>query len=115
MFVVPFVSLAEEKATYLQEMFADMHIGVRAFHGDDSGITLTHDVDIAVCTIEKANILFNQLMDENKVDRLSMVVIDEVHMLSDPYRGFLLEVLLSKIKYLLSDKVQVKMLVIFLH
>lgn len=37
LFVVPFVALAEEKASYFQRMWRDMHIGVQAYHGDDEG------------------------------------------------------------------------------
>lgn len=35
-----------------------------------------------------------------------MIVIDEVHMLSDPHRGFLLEVLLSKVLYACGNDIQ---------
>lgn len=105
-FVVPFIALAEEKAEYFREMWADMFIGVRVFHGEDGGGELTPDVDIAVCTIERANILLNTLLDERRTHQLSMVVVDEIHMLSDPHRGYLLEVTLSKIKYLLGRSVQ---------
>lgn len=52
-FIVPFVALAEEKAEYLRNVWGDMFIGVRAFHGDDGGQTLTEDVDVVVCTIER--------------------------------------------------------------
>ena len=57
-------------------------------------------VNIAVCTIEKANSLVNRLMEENKVTSLSCIVIDEMHMIGDKGRGYLLELLLSKIQYL---------------
>lgn len=109
-FVVPFVALAEEKATYFQEMWQDMNISVKAFHGDGgdlAGNVLGEDVEVAVCTIERANILLTQLLDEHREDQLKMVVVDEIHMLADAQRGFLLEVMLSKIKYLLRDQVQV--------
>lgn len=109
-FVVPFVALAEEKAAYFQEVWQDMNIGVKAFHGDggdSTGNILSEDVEVAVCTIERANILLTQLLDEGREDQLKMVVIDEIHMLADAQRGFLLEVMLSKIKYLLNDSVQV--------
>jgi DNA polymerase theta len=109
-FVVPFVALAEEKAAYFQDIWQDMNIGVKAFHGDGgdgTGNVLSEDVEVAVCTIERANILLTQLLDEGREDQLKMVVIDEIHMLADAQRGFLLEVMLSKIKYLLNDAVQV--------
>jgi len=109
-FVVPFVALAEEKAAYFQDVWQDMNIGVKAFHGDggdSTGNILSEDVEVAVCTIERANILLTQLLDEGREDQLKMVVIDEIHMLADAQRGFLLEVMLSKIKYLLNDSVQV--------
>lgn len=102
-FVVPFVALAEEKTAYFQHIWQDMNIGIKAFHGEDGGglanNALTADVDVAVCTIERANILLTQLYDDNRAHQLSMVVIDEIHMLADSHRGFLLEVLLSKILY----------------
>lgn len=95
-FVVPFVALAEQKTTYFQEMWKDMHIGVRPFHAEQALTPLTYDIDVAVCTIEKANVLLNVLFEEGRQDQLSMVVIDEFHMIEDPHRGFLLEILIAK-------------------
>ena len=107
-FVVPFVSLAEEKAQHFRSTWADLGVGVRVYHGDDGSTTpLTADVAVAVCTIERANIMLNRLLDDGRGEQLSMVVVDEVHMMSDKQRGFLLEVLLTKVKYLLGARVQV--------
>ena len=58
--------------------------------------------DIAICTIEKANSLVNRLMEERKMSSLGMVVIDEMHMIGDGHRGYLLELMLSKIRFLQS-------------
>jgi replicative superfamily II helicase len=60
-----------------------------------------------VCTIEKANSILNYLFDKRKARRLRMCVVDEVHSLSDDRRGFLLEVLLSKINYVLKEQTQI--------
>lgn len=99
-FIVPFISLVDEKTVYFQNMWKDIHVGVRSFHGDDSyKLRLTSDIELAICTIERANILLNQLLDEKKHHRLSMIVIDEIHMLSDKSRGFLIEVILSKVTH----------------
>jgi replicative superfamily II helicase len=70
-----------------------------------SGATLTDDVDVAVCTFEKANVLINQLLDEGRESRLSMVVVDELHLVSDTHRGFLLEVLLTKVSFIITFSV----------
>jgi DNA polymerase theta len=100
-FVVPFVALAEQKTVYFQEMWEDLPVRVRSFHADQSLMDLTDDVDVAVCTIEKANVLLNKLFKEKRQQQLSMVVIDEFHMLEDRSRGFLLEVLITKCLHLL--------------
>ena len=64
-------------------------------------------VDIAVCTIEKANSLLNRLLEENKaLSSLGIVVVDEMHMIGDPHRGYLLELFLTKIRYIAGCKGQ---------
>ena len=78
-------------------MWEDLLIGIRTYHGEDDGSVLTDDIDIAVCTIEKANSIFNQLLDLKQEHRIHMIVVDELHLISDDRRGFLLEVLLSKV------------------
>ena len=51
--------------------------------------------------------MLNNLLDEGNENRIKMIVVDEIHMLTDQNRGFLLEIILSKIKFLLNDKVQI--------
>ncbi len=87
-------------------MWQDMNIGVKGFHTDESNTELGEDVELVICTIERANILVTQLLDARREEQLSMIIIDEIHLLSDKQRGFLLEVLLSKVKYILGSRVQ---------
>lgn len=57
-------------------------------------------IDLAVCTIEKANSIVNRLLEQNKLSDIGMIVIDEIHLISDSSRGYILELLLTKIMYM---------------
>lgn len=57
-------------------------------------------IDLAVCTIEKANSIINKLLEQDKLNDVGMIVIDEVHLISDSSRGYILELLLTKILYM---------------
>ncbi|KAF4020798.1 hypothetical protein G4228_012644 [Cervus hanglu yarkandensis] len=100
LFILPFVSVAKEKKYYLQSLFQEVGIKVDGYMGSTSPTRHFSSLDIAVCTIERANGLINRLIEENKMDLLGMVVVDELHMLGDSHRGYLLELLLTKICYI---------------
>ncbi|KYN17239.1 Helicase POLQ-like protein [Trachymyrmex cornetzi] len=99
-FILPFVSVVREKMYYFQDLLSDIGIKVHGFMGGSvppGGFATT---DVAVATIEKANSLVNRLMEENDLNSLGAVIIDELHLLGDPNRGYLLELLLTKLKYM---------------
>ncbi|XP_053774392.1 DNA polymerase theta isoform X3 [Desmodus rotundus] len=100
LFILPFVSVAKEKKYYLQSLFQEVGIKVDGYMGSTSPKRHFNSLDIAVCTIERANGLINRLIEENKMDLLGIVVVDELHMLGDSHRGYLLELLLTKICYI---------------
>uniref|UniRef100_A0A8C3YVJ5 DNA polymerase theta n=1 Tax=Catagonus wagneri TaxID=51154 RepID=A0A8C3YVJ5_9CETA len=100
LFILPFVSVAKEKKYYLQSLFQEVGIKVDGYMGSTSPTRHFSSLDIAVCTIERANGLINRLIEENRMDLLGMVVVDELHMLGDSHRGYLLELLLTKICYI---------------
>lgn len=66
---------------------------------------------MAVCTIEKANSIVNRLLEQQKLSSVGLVVVDEVHLISDPSRGYILELLLTKIRFVgerLTDETRIQ-------
>ena len=95
--VVPYVSIVREKARWLDHVLGPHGIRVQEFHGITGGDM--DKSDMAICTMEKANALVNRLMTDGQMNQIGIVVVDELHMLGDQYRGYLLELLMTKVKY----------------
>ncbi|ROT77098.1 putative DNA polymerase theta-like [Penaeus vannamei] len=98
-FILPFVSVSREKMYYLQKMFGVVGVRVEGFMGSQGPPGGLRATDIAVCTIEKANNLVNRLLEDQRINELGIIVVDELHMLADSHRGYLLELLLTKVMY----------------
>ncbi|XP_053395972.1 DNA polymerase theta-like [Mercenaria mercenaria] len=98
--ILPFVSVTREKMFYLQDLYQDAGIRVSGFMGHYAPAGGFSSIDVAVCTIEKGNSLINRMLEENKLDQLGIIVIDELHLIGDRHRGYLLELLLTKISYM---------------
>ncbi|MCD9558469.1 hypothetical protein HAX54_015855 [Datura stramonium] len=97
--VLPYVSICAEKAEHLEVLLEPVGKHVRSYYGNQGGGSLPKDTAIAVCTIEKANSLINRLLEEGRLSELGIIVIDELHMVGDQSRGYLLELLLTKLRY----------------
>ncbi|XP_021404733.2 DNA polymerase theta [Lonchura striata] len=87
-----------------QALFQEVDVRVEGYMGSMAPAGRFSALDVAVCTIEKANGLINRLIEENQMDSLGVVVVDELHMLGDSHRGYLLELLLTKVRYV-TEKV----------
>eukprot|EP01032_Pedospumella_encystans_P008844 gene8844-10460_t len=106
-FVLPFVSLVMEKERYLKRLLTIYNrsqpmkdrIKVRGFYGDQGG-SRSYKEHVLVCTIEKANGIFNSLVSRGKIAQLGCVMFDEMHVLGNTFNGYLLEILISKIKFM---------------
>ncbi|KAG8522018.1 DNA polymerase theta, partial [Galemys pyrenaicus] len=72
LFILPFVSVAKEKKYYLQSLFQEVGIKVDGYMGSSSPTVRFTSLDIAVCTIERANGLINRLIEEKKMDLLDL-------------------------------------------
>ena len=103
LFILPFVSIGQEKTNHFQKLFGCVNVKTGGFIGGQSPAGGLAAVDIAVCTIEKANNIVNQLLEKGELSQIGAVVIDELHMIGEPHRGFLLELLITKILYASSS------------
>ncbi|KAK4186168.1 P-loop containing nucleoside triphosphate hydrolase protein [Podospora australis] len=119
MLVLPYVALVQEKVRWLRNVVngisrqslgqqdrgeklwaqrADRDtIRVVGFYRGSKVRATWSDFDIAVCTIEKANSLVNTAISDCNISKLQSVVLDECHMIDDGYRGYLLELLTTKL------------------
>lgn len=118
--VLPYVALVQEKLKWLRKVVEGVEKSVKVgsqispqlpawrrphnssvrvvgFFGGSKARASWSDVDIAVCTIEKANALVNTAIEECTISDLGVVVLDELHMINDDHRGYLMELMASKL------------------
>ncbi|GFR73382.1 DNA polymerase theta-like, partial [Elysia marginata] len=100
LFVLPFVSVAREKMYALQRLYQDAGIRVGGYMGSHNPPGGLSQLDVAVCTIEKGNGIINRLMEDDKLCDLGVMVVDELHMVGDSHRGYLLELMLTKLAFI---------------
>ncbi|KAF8359664.1 polq-1, partial [Pristionchus pacificus] len=101
LFVLPYISVAREKYAHLQRILRRIDLNVAAFFGPQSSPP-SGLWNAAVCTIEKANSLVNIYIQEKEMDRLGLIVIDELHMVTDSSRGGTLDGLIAKLLFSIS-------------
>ncbi|KAJ5688636.1 Helicase C-terminal [Penicillium macrosclerotiorum] len=125
--VLPYVALVQEKLKWMRRIVQEVErqvpgdepdetsfpskrwkklqkqIRVTGFFGGSRTTATWADTDIAVCTIEKANSLINSAIEECSIGDLGVVVLDELHMLDDEHRGYLLELMITKLLLLRQD------------
>lgn len=99
LFILPFVSVVAEKTLYFQDILKPLELKIQGKYANRGKIFEEDEIDIFVATIEKANSLVNRFLEEKKMDQLGIIIIDEIHMMSDRDRGYLLELLVTKILY----------------
>jgi len=98
-FLVPSRALANEKWLEFQAAFENGGIrAIRSFGGvdDDDPALRTNHYDVAFLTYEK--FLMLALTRPYVLDAVTMLVLDEVHLISDPSRGKTVELLLTLVR-----------------
>ncbi|KAK6587192.1 hypothetical protein PZA11_000482 [Diplocarpon coronariae] len=131
--VLPYVALVQEKLKWLRKVVDGISkakdasnlpkrptawrsredentVRVAGFFGGSKIKSSWHDMDIAVCTIEKvfgdphkANSLVNAAIEDSTIRKLGVVVMDELHMIDDESRGYILELMATKLLCLEQD------------
>nr|XP_036585735.1 DNA polymerase theta subunit [Colletotrichum truncatum]KAF6795786.1 DNA polymerase theta subunit [Colletotrichum truncatum] len=116
--VLPYVALVQEKVRWLRNVVQGVlkpkeeiddekriwrrradedSIRVIGFFGGSKIKPTWSDFDVGVCTIEKANALVNTAIDDCTIKHLKAVVLDELHMIDDDHRGYLMELMGTKL------------------
>ncbi|KAF4983015.1 hypothetical protein FZEAL_1487 [Fusarium zealandicum] len=117
--VLPYVALVQEKVRWLRGVVQGLRFATDTAVDDDKRIwrrradegtvrvvgffgggkvrATWSDFDIGVCTLEKANALVNTAIDDCSISKLRAVVLDELHMIDDEHRGYLLELVATKL------------------
>ncbi|CAG9765307.1 unnamed protein product [Ceutorhynchus assimilis] len=111
-FILPFVSIVREKMYYFQDLLSSCGIRTDGFMGSYNPPGGFASLQFAICTIEKANNLINRLLEEGKLSEVGCVLVDEMHLLGDPHRGYILELLLTKLRYIALKDENVKIQII---
>ena len=78
-YVLPYVSIVAEKTQYLGRLTENLNFKVIELHAQ-SVASWTPNVDLTICTIEKANSLLNKLIEEQLYFDVEFFIIDEFHL-----------------------------------
>ena len=79
-YILPFVSIVTEKEKYLMKILENLNVKIIALHSQSEN-QWTQNTDLAICTIEKANSLFNKLIEEKLYFDIEFIIIDEFHLI----------------------------------
>jgi len=93
--ILPYVSICEERVSQLRMTYGACGLRVEGLYSSSDG-KWHSGADVAVCTIEKASTLLNRLLEDDALRDVGVVVVDEMHLLGEEHRGYLLELILIK-------------------
>ncbi len=94
-YIVPLKALASEKYKEFQRLYGEK-FKVKVSIGELQNERFNYDYDLLLVTSEKLDSLIRH--DTKILNKLGLVIIDEIHLLNDEKRGPTLEILLSIFK-----------------
>ena len=101
LYIVPFVALATEKSKEFKRKWNNtfkIAISIGDFDSTDSHLS---DYDLIICTAEKLDSLLRH--QAHWINKVSCVIVDEIHLLNDVERGPTLEILITLLRQLLPS------------
>ncbi|MEM2916025.1 MAG: DEAD/DEAH box helicase [Candidatus Woesearchaeota archaeon] len=98
-YIVPLVALANEKAKDFKKRYGHLFKVALSVGDFDSSDPHLMDYDLIICTAEKLDSLIRHQAPWLKF--VSVVIVDEVHLLNDVSRGPTLEILITLLKKIL--------------
>ena len=103
-YIVPLVALATEKHKEFKRKYGDLFNIALSIGDYDSSDTHLIDADLIICTAEKLDSLIRHHSPWLKF--VSLVVVDEIHLMNDVSRGPTVEIIITVVKKLLP-KIQI--------
>ncbi|EGC39324.1 hypothetical protein DICPUDRAFT_27081 [Dictyostelium purpureum] len=107
LFIFPFVSIVTERVQAMSEFASALSFQVEGYFGCNGTMPVVPGPRMLISTIEKANIIVNQLIEDGSLLDIGCVVVDELHMIGDGDRGELLEILISKLLFMSKGEIQI--------
>jgi DNA polymerase theta len=99
-FVLPFVSLIAEKERKLTKLCEILGLKFQSIHSHKRAQFSEDMPNLILCTVEKANQLINKIIETKQIHKVCCLAVDELHLIGDEQRGYLMELILSKLCFL---------------